>query len=148
MKQDGPTIIYEDNKGAIELSKNPCLHERSKHWEMKYHYLHELCQKGDILFKHVDTDNQMADAWTKNLTKAQFIKHTNSMSGCVHAEGSDELAILPPTTPRREGVQNDSLVLESPAYGLSANRSSWLKLFKQHLRPTNTNGHWIKAWHK
>lgn len=40
-KQEGPTIIYCDNNSAIKLSKNHVLHGRSKHIDVKYHYLRE-----------------------------------------------------------------------------------------------------------
>ncbi|XP_065624019.1 secreted RxLR effector protein 161-like [Quercus suber] len=47
-KEDGPTLIYYDNNSAIKLSKNPVLHGRSKHIDVKYHFLRDLMNDGVI----------------------------------------------------------------------------------------------------
>ncbi|XP_031287932.1 secreted RxLR effector protein 161-like [Pistacia vera] len=47
-KEDGPTQIYCDNSSAIKLSKNPVLHSRSKHIDVKYHFLRDLTNDGVI----------------------------------------------------------------------------------------------------
>ena len=47
-KEDGPTQIYCDNGSTINLSKNPVLHGRSKHIDVKYHFLRDLTNDGVI----------------------------------------------------------------------------------------------------
>ncbi|XP_073303043.1 secreted RxLR effector protein 161-like [Primulina huaijiensis] len=47
-KQQGPVIIYCDNSSAIKRSKNHVLHGRSKHIDVKYHYLRDLVKEGVI----------------------------------------------------------------------------------------------------
>lgn len=46
--QNKPTIIYCDNKSAINLSKNPVMHDRSKHIELKYHYIREMVKQKQV----------------------------------------------------------------------------------------------------
>lgn len=71
-KETGPVTIFIDNKSAIDLAKNPVFHGRSKHIDIRYHFIRECVEKGDILVKHVRTDEQRADCLTKALTTAKF----------------------------------------------------------------------------
>ena len=64
--------IYCDNTAAISLSKNPILHSRAKHIEVKYHFIRDYVQKGVLLLKFVDTDHQWADIFTKPLAEDRF----------------------------------------------------------------------------
>ena len=41
MKDAGPTLIYEDNQGAISMAKNPVFHKRTKHIQIRYHFVRE-----------------------------------------------------------------------------------------------------------
>ena len=47
-RQEDGTIIYCDNISSIALSKNPVFHGRSKHIEIRYHFIRELVENGDI----------------------------------------------------------------------------------------------------
>ena len=53
-----PVAIYVDNKSAIELTKNPVFHHRSKHIEIRYHIIMDYIERGDIMVKHVCTNEQ------------------------------------------------------------------------------------------
>ncbi|GKC24499.1 hypothetical protein Tco_1026649 [Tanacetum coccineum] len=59
--------ILCDNKGAIDLSKNPVLHSRSKHIEIRHHFLHDNVQKGNISIEKVSFEDNIADILTKHL---------------------------------------------------------------------------------
>jgi len=63
-----------DNKSAIELSKNPVYHERSKHIDTRYHFIRECVGKGDVDVDHVSTEHQLADILTKALPRVRFIE--------------------------------------------------------------------------
>jgi hypothetical protein len=63
-----------DNKSAIELSKNPVFHERSKHIDTRYHYIRECIEKGVVDVDHVRTDGQLADILTKALARVRFVE--------------------------------------------------------------------------
>ena len=45
---EGPTEIYEDNQGAISMAKNPVGHARTKHIDIRYHFVREGVQDGAI----------------------------------------------------------------------------------------------------
>jgi len=61
-----------DNMSAINLSKNPVQHSRTKHIEIRHHFLRNHVQKGDCVLEFVDTKNQLADIFTKPLPKETF----------------------------------------------------------------------------
>jgi len=61
-----------DNTSAINLSKNPIMHTRTKHIEIRHHFLRDHIQKGDCVLEFVDTKNQLADIFIKPLPKETF----------------------------------------------------------------------------
>ena len=63
-----------DNTSAINLSKNLIQHSRTKHIEIRHHFLRDNVQKGDVVIKFVSTENQLADIFTKPLSEEHFIK--------------------------------------------------------------------------
>ena len=50
--------IYCDNTSAISLSKNPIQHSRTKHIEIRHHFIRDHVQKGDIELVFIDTSHQ------------------------------------------------------------------------------------------
>ena len=70
----GCTSILCDNTSAICLSKNPIQHSRTKHIEIRHHFIRDHIQKGDIVLKFIPTENQLADIFTKPLSEDQFCK--------------------------------------------------------------------------
>jgi hypothetical protein len=56
-----------DNQGAIALTKNPHLHERSKHIDVCYHYVRDLVERGKLDVAYVPTADMVADGMTKPL---------------------------------------------------------------------------------
>lgn len=67
-----PTIILMDNMAAIALAKNPVHHDRSKHIVVKYHFTRECVERGDIELVQIGTDEQLADTFTKALSRLRF----------------------------------------------------------------------------
>ncbi|GJS57632.1 hypothetical protein Tco_0652416 [Tanacetum coccineum] len=61
-----------DNKGAIDLSKNPVLHSRTKHIEIRHHFLRDNVQKGNISIEKVSFEDNIADILTKPLKRESF----------------------------------------------------------------------------
>ena len=70
-----------DNTSAINLSKNPIQHSRTKHIVIRYHFLRDHVQNCDISIEFVDTNNQLAYIFTKPLNEERlnFIKHDLGM---------------------------------------------------------------------
>ena len=71
---DKPMTMMEDNQGAIAIAKNPVAHARTKHIDIRHHYVRELVQKRLIELCYCQTDDMVADVLTKPLTRARFEK--------------------------------------------------------------------------
>ena len=68
------TKLRVDNMSAIALSKNPVHHDRSKHIDVRFHFLRECIDDGKIDIGHVSTSGQLADILTKALGRVKFIE--------------------------------------------------------------------------
>ena len=66
-----------DNQGAIALTKNPHLHERSKHIDISYHHIRDLEEHKKIKINYVPTTEMVADGFTKPLERVAFEKFKN-----------------------------------------------------------------------
>ena len=70
----GPTLIYEDNQGAISKAKNPVFHKRTKYVQIRYHFVREAVKEGTITLEYCRTNEMLADSFTKALAREQFEK--------------------------------------------------------------------------
>ena len=61
-----------DSQSAIALSKNPVFHERSKHIDVRYHFIRNCIGDGKMDVEHVRTEEQLADILTKPLGRDKF----------------------------------------------------------------------------
>ncbi|CAJ2653193.1 unnamed protein product [Trifolium pratense] len=68
------TQIYCDNSSSIKLSKNPIMHGRCKHIDVRFHFLRDLTKDGTIELKHCKSQDQLADIMTKPLKLDAFLK--------------------------------------------------------------------------
>jgi len=64
--------IYCDNTSAINISKNSCQRKRTKHIDIRHHFLRENVGKWFISMNFYPTDKQIADIFTKALSRKQF----------------------------------------------------------------------------
>ena len=71
-----------DNTSAINLTKNPVHHSRSKHIEIRHHFIRDHVNNGDINVEFVPTENQFADIFTKPLEKIKFEFIRNDLGIC------------------------------------------------------------------
>lgn len=67
-----PVVLYINNKSAIDLANNPVFHGRSKHIIIRYHFIRECVERGEIIIKHINTGEQRADILTKPMTAVKF----------------------------------------------------------------------------
>ena len=67
-----PFKLYVDNKSATTLSKTPSQHGRSKHIEMKFHFICDCVEKGYVDIEYVNTQSQLSDSLTKPLGRIKF----------------------------------------------------------------------------
>uniref|UniRef100_A0AAV1VHL5 Copia protein n=1 Tax=Peronospora matthiolae TaxID=2874970 RepID=A0AAV1VHL5_9STRA len=72
MKNDEAVKIYEDNQGSIALVKNPEFHKRTKHIDIRYHFVREKVADGQVLLQYCATKDMKADLMTKPISAAQF----------------------------------------------------------------------------
>ena len=73
-KHDKPSIIFEDNQGAIVLSRNPKLNSRTKHIDISYHFIREQVNRNIVSVKYCPSESMLPDIMTKALPKTTFEK--------------------------------------------------------------------------
>jgi Reverse transcriptase (RNA-dependent DNA polymerase) len=76
--------LHCDNQSSIEISLNPKEHQRTKHIDIRYHFIRDLLQKGTINMKYVPSEENIADIFTK------------ATNPNTHKILKDKLRILPP----------------------------------------------------
>ncbi|GKA57553.1 retrovirus-related pol polyprotein from transposon TNT 1-94 [Tanacetum coccineum] len=92
-------IIYEkvpifcDNTSAIAISNNPVLHSRTKHIDIRYHFIRDHILKGDIELHFIPTQYQLADIFTKPLDEPTF-KRLIVELGMLNIDSKPEASVL------------------------------------------------------
>ena len=76
-----PIKIYGDNQGAIALIKNPIVSNRSKHIDVKHHFVREKYASKIVDVSHVGTDDNVADVFTKPVTKNKLTRFRKMLFG-------------------------------------------------------------------
>jgi hypothetical protein len=69
-----------DNESAMKLTNNPVQHQRTKHIDVRHHFVRDHQQKGDICIESVGTDDQLANIFTKPLDEKRFCKLRNELN--------------------------------------------------------------------
>jgi hypothetical protein len=69
-----------DNESAIKIANYPVQHSRTKHIDIRHHFLRDHVIKGDIKIGGVSTDDQLADIFTKPLNASRFSKLRNELN--------------------------------------------------------------------
>lgn len=78
-KYEHPTDLMCDSQSAIALSQNPIYHARTKHIEIKHHYIRQLISEGEVALRYVATEENVADVLTKPLPGPLHHKHVKSL---------------------------------------------------------------------
>ena len=74
-------LVNLDNQGTINLAKNPVNHQRSKHIDIKYHFIRTEIQPGTIKLDYIPTEENVADIFTKPATKAKLEEFKHFIMG-------------------------------------------------------------------
>jgi hypothetical protein len=82
------TVVHCDNQSCIKLTKKPVFHDRSKHIDMRYHYIRDLVQRKTLKLQYIATSEQIVDILTKSLTSRQFVQ----LRGKLGVAKNDSLA--------------------------------------------------------
>ncbi|KAK2375338.1 putative mitochondrial protein [Trifolium repens] len=85
VEQDALTL-YCDNMSAINISKNPVQHSKTKHIDIRHHYIRDLVENKIVVLEHVGTKEQIADIFTKALDAVQFENLRGKLGICLYEE--------------------------------------------------------------
>ncbi|PNY00931.1 retrovirus-related Pol polyprotein from transposon TNT 1-94 [Trifolium pratense] len=86
--------IYCDNSSSIKLSKNPVMHGRSKHIDVRFHFLRDLTKEGVVQLIHCSSFEQVADIMTKALSFESFSRNRDKLARVSLACKATELQAL------------------------------------------------------
>lgn len=67
-----PAILNCDNTSAISFTKNDTNHSRTRHIDIRFHFIKDYVESGDLIVRYIPTDDQLADILTKNLSLEKF----------------------------------------------------------------------------
>lgn len=81
VKLKTPTL-FVDNQSALKLIRNPQFHKRTKHIDVKYHYIREKYEEGMMNIEYVKSEDQLADIFTKALCAEKFRKFRHLLGVC------------------------------------------------------------------
>ena len=75
--------VFCDNTSAINLSKNPVQHSKSKHIEIWYHFILDLVEEKIVCLEFINTDNQKVDIFTTPLDGSRFESLRKTIGVCI-----------------------------------------------------------------
>lgn len=84
-EQVGSTPLFIDSQSAIRFVKNPELHHRTKHIDVRHHFIRDLHEARIISIGYVQSEEQLADAFTKPLPRHGFQRNMNGL-GIIEIE--------------------------------------------------------------
>ncbi|KAK2577970.1 hypothetical protein KPH14_012744 [Odynerus spinipes] len=73
LREQRPVTIYCDNNGAICIAKNRIISPRTKHIDVRHHFIRENIENNEIVVNHIGTQDMIADLLTKALPKQKFM---------------------------------------------------------------------------
>lgn len=71
--------IYNDNQAAQHIASNPVVSAKSKHIDIRLHFVREKIEEGSIELKYLPTESMTADVLTKALAKPNFERHVTQL---------------------------------------------------------------------
>lgn len=109
MKSNEPVKIYEDNQGSIALAKNPEFHKRTKHIDIRYHFVREKVEDGQVVLQYCSTKDMKADMMTKPIPAVQF-EFLRNMLGIQGSRTAESSGSVDKNAPRQDtGVVEDAV---------------------------------------
>ena len=74
-----PVKLFADNQGAIALAKNPVHHQRTKHIDIRYHFIREVINNKSVDVQFISTHGNLADVFTKAISRIRAEKIVNNL---------------------------------------------------------------------
>jgi hypothetical protein len=81
--QDLPTVIFEDNLSTIHLVEFGNDKGKTKHMDVRFHYIRELVETGQVKLQHKPTLDMIADILTKASTNPSFLRLRPFLLGTI-----------------------------------------------------------------
>ena len=73
-------LLLCDNESVVKIATNPVQHSRTKHIDIRHHFLRDHVNNGDIKIDRIGTNDQLADIFTKPLDESRFYKLRNELN--------------------------------------------------------------------
>ena len=89
IKARRPCVVYEDNSAALKIANNATAIKRTKHIDVRHHFLREHVNQGTISILPVSTKEQLADVMTKVLGKVAFLRFRDYITSDVDLSSAD-----------------------------------------------------------
>ena len=77
-----PMTLYCDCMAALAYAKDPKYHRKTKHIQIRYHFIRDMITQNEVVLKHIPTSKMVADPFTKLIVKDAFVRHVRSLSLC------------------------------------------------------------------
>ena len=77
-----PVTLKCDNQGAIALIHDPVFHQRTKHIDVRFFFVRDAQAESKVNISYIETENQLADIFTKALAAPRFEKLRSSLNIC------------------------------------------------------------------
>ena len=71
--------LYSNSTATLAYAKDPKYHGKSKHIEIKYHFIRDMVAQGEVVMKHISTRSMVADPLIKPIARDVFQSHVGSM---------------------------------------------------------------------
>ncbi|KAJ9566501.1 hypothetical protein OSB04_002467 [Centaurea solstitialis] len=131
--------IYCDNTSAIAIANNPVLHSKTKHIEVRYHFIRDHVMNGDVELHFIPTEYQLADLFTKPLDVTRFnrlISEVGIMTSASSASLDTQLNVEATSLPSESG----SLPIIMQQHDMQFKANNLVGLFelpkgKEYLQP-------------
>ena len=77
--RDEVVLIYSDSTSALAYAKDPKYHEKSKHIDIRHHYIQDMVAQREVVLRHISTGSMVADPLTKPIARDVFVSHVSSI---------------------------------------------------------------------
>ena len=81
LKGETCMVVYSDNQGALFLVKNQQVSQRTKHIDIRQHFVRDLQQQKKVVGEFVQSKDNMANKSMKNLPEKLFMQHVTKLKG-------------------------------------------------------------------
>ena len=74
--------LYYDSMVALAYAKDLKYHGKTKHIQIRYHFVRDMITQNEVVLKHIPTNEMEADPFTKPIARDAFVRHVRSLGLC------------------------------------------------------------------